>query len=102
MKGWSLVGDRIGEITIEVCKGSQSPAAIPPADPPIPNTTTDKISADAPIQLVSSPAGQSASAGVNEVQTWERDIAQWDTILFRVTNVVALQKVTLYLRVQEA
>ena len=55
--GWSIVGDVVGSMTVEVQKKASSP---PPAAPGIPNTTTDKISASAPITISSA---QSAAGG---------------------------------------
>ena len=93
--GWSIVGDVVGSITVEVQKKASSP---PPAAPGIPNTTTDKISASAPIAISSA---QSAAGGESQVATWNTDIVLWDVVQFTVTAVTTITRATLYLRIRE-
>jgi hypothetical protein len=85
--GWSLYADQAGSISIDVDAHASS---APPAAPSIPNTTTDKISAGAPIALSSA---QSASGGISEVSTWTASRALWDTIALNVTSAVTVTKV---------
>lgn len=94
--GWSIEADQAGDITVEVDKHASS---APPAAPAIPNTTTDKISASAPIAL---SAAQSAAAAAAGVSTWTTAVAQWDSIQFKVASAATLKRVALYLRIQES
>lgn len=94
--GWSLIATTPGNIQVEVSRKS---SLFPPAAPAIPNPTTDKISASAPIALAS-PA-QSASGGVDAVSTWVRDLERFDVVQFAVASASLLTKATLYLRIQE-
>jgi len=93
--GWNIVADQVGSITIEV---DRQASGIPPIAPSMPDTTTDKISASAPIVMTSA---QSAAIGMAGVSTWATDIDKWDVLQFNVTAVTTLTKATLYLRVQE-
>lgn len=93
--GWSVIADVSGSITVEIDKHSSS---APPSAPSIPNTTTDKISASAPISLSSA---QSASGDATAVSTWTTSVAQWDTFQFNVTAVSTLTRVTAYVLIQE-
>lgn len=90
--GWSVIADAAGTLSVDVCKRSSS---APPAHPAIPNTTTHKISASAPIKLTSQ---QSASASEAEVETWDTDVNPWDVLLFNVTGLT-VTKATLYVRI---
>lgn len=92
--GWSIEADQAGDITVEVDKKASS---APPSDPAIPNTTTDKISASAPVALSSAQSAASAASGVS---TWTTTVAQWDSIQFNVASATTVQRVTLYLRIQ--
>lgn len=91
--GWSIVGDQAGSISIDVCKkaGTQT-------TPAVPNTTTDKISASAPIALSTE---QAKGAGTSGVSTWTAAVARWDTILFNVTAVSTLTRATGYLIIKQ-
>ncbi len=81
--GWSILADQAGSITVEV---DAAASAAPPAAPTIPNTTTDKISAAAPVTLTGAQAAAVAAAGV---ASWGTARAQWDVIGFNVTGVPA-------------
>jgi hypothetical protein len=87
--GWSIMADQSGSISIDIDKHSSS---APPSAPTIPNTTTDKISASAPISLSSAQSGAVAAAGVS---TWTTAVAQWDVIGFNVTSAATLTRVTI-------
>lgn len=91
--GWSIVADQSGSINVDIDKHSSS---APPSAPSIPNTTTDKISASAPVALSSA---QSASVAASGVSTWTTSVAQWDTIGFNVTSATTVQRVTILLKV---
>lgn len=94
--GWSIIGDQSGSISVEVDKKASS---APAAAPAVPNTTTDKISASAPIALSSAQSASSAASGVS---SWTTAVALWDVIQFNVASVTTLTRVTLYLRIQES
>lgn len=84
--GWSCFVDA-GTISIDVCKHSGS---APPSAPSVPNTTTDKISASAPIEVSS---GTSASGAATAVSTWATTVSQWDSILLNVSAISGVAKV---------
>lgn len=87
--GWFAIADQAGSISVDVDKHS---SLVPPAAPAIPNTTTDKISASAPVVLSSA---QSAAGDAAAVSTWTVAVAQWDSIQFNVTSVATLKRVTI-------
>lgn len=92
--GWSLTGDVSGSISIDVCKkaGTQS-------TPQIPNTTSDKISASAPMVLSS----QQAKGGLEaDVSTWSTAVVQWDTILVNIVSASGLAWVSGWIRVKSS
>lgn len=93
--GWSIIADQVGSISVEVDKVASS---APPSAPGIPNTTTDKISASAPIALSSA---QSAAGGTSAVSTWTTAVSQWDVLQFNVASVTTMTRCTLYIRLQE-
>ena len=64
--GWSILADVAGSISIDVCKKAGTQAL-----PVVPNTTTDKISASAPIALSSAQAKGVEAAGV---LTWNTSV----------------------------
>lgn len=96
--GWSITNcDVAGSLTCEVDKKASS---APPAAPSIPNTTTDKISASAPITL---SAAQSASGDAAAVSTWTTvAVAQWDAIQFNVTAMSGITRANVALIVQRS
>lgn len=90
--GWSIVADQAGSITIEIDKKAGTQTA-----PAVPNTTTDKISASAPISLSSAQTG---GVGASGVSTWTTAVNQWDTLQFNVTAASTLTRVQAWLRIQ--
>lgn len=87
--GWSLMGQEAsGSITIEL--DAQANTA-PPDVPVAPDTTTDKISASAPMQITTAQAASSGTAGVS---TWTTSRASWDTYAINVTAVTTFTRVT--------
>ena len=78
--GWTLSADQSGSISIDLDAHSSS---APPSAPSVPNTTTDKISASAPMALSSA---QTASGGTSAVSTWTTSRAQWDAFGVNVTG----------------
>ena len=94
--GWSVIADVPGTLTVEIDRKASS---APPAVPSIPNLTTDKISASAPVQL---SAAQSAAVGTTGVATWNKALKPWDVIQFNVVAASVIQRATFYLRVLEA
>ena len=92
--GWSIQADVAGSMTVEVSKKAGTQAL-----PAVPNTTTDKISASAPISLSSA---QTKGVDASGVLTWTNTaVAIWDSIQFNVTTVTTITRATLYLRIQE-
>jgi|PlaIllAssembly_1097288.scaffolds.fasta_scaffold00017_6 hypothetical protein len=94
--GWSIISDQAGSITIEVSKKASS---APPSAPAIPDPTTDKISASAPIELSSA---QTAASGTTGVSTWTTSVSQWDVFQFKVATAVTVTRATAYVRIQES
>ena len=94
--GWSITNcDTAGSITCEVDKKSSS---APPAAPSVPSTSTDKISASAPISMISA---QSASGGSSAISTWTTlAVAQWDVIQFNVTAMSGITRANIALIIQ--
>ena len=78
--GWSLTADQSGSISIDLDAHSSS---APNVAPSVPNTTTDKISASAPMVL---STAQTASGGATQVSTWTTARAAWDTFAINVTG----------------
>jgi hypothetical protein len=93
--GWSVIADTVGSLSVEV---SRKASGKPPAVPQIPNTTTDKITASAPIQLTNAQSAARSDAGVS---TWLRDLEPWDVIQFNVISVNLISRATLYLQIFE-
>jgi hypothetical protein len=91
--GWSIIADQSGSASIDICFHSGS---APPSAPSVPNTTSDKISASAPVVLSSA---QSAAGGSSEVSTWAKPLSQWGTVLFNLTSITTCQRITVLLEV---
>ncbi len=91
--GWSCIADLSGSISVDVDAHASS---APNAAPTVPNTTTDKISASAPIALSSA---QTASGGTSQVSTWTTSRAQWDVFGFNVTSATTVTRVTVMVTV---
>lgn len=90
--GWSIIGNTgTGSASVDVCFHSGS---APPSAPSIPNTTTDKISASAPVS-VSSAA--SAAGGSSAISTWTTSLTQWGTVLFNPTSMTGFTSVQVLL-----
>jgi hypothetical protein len=94
--GWAVVADVVGSLTMEIDKKASS---APPAAPSEPNTTTDKISASAPVALA---AAVSASAGVAGVSTWANAVAQWDVFGFNLTAAATWKRATVTIYIQKS
>jgi hypothetical protein len=96
IEGWSITGDQVGELVVEVSKKASSP---PPEVPEIPHLTTDKISASAPIGFTGANA---ASASDVEVASWTtKEVAEWDVFQFNVISAISVMKATLVIRIRE-
>jgi hypothetical protein len=93
--GWSVIADKVGSLSVEVSRKASNQ---PPNAPQIPNTTTDKITASAPIILANAQSAAVADAGVS---TWLRDVERWDVIQFNVISVNLITRATLYLQIFE-
>lgn len=86
--GWSAIAKELsGSISIDVCAQSNS---APPSDPVLPDTTTDKISASAPIALSSE---RTSSGGTSEVSTWSTSRSAWDVISLNVTSITGISDI---------
>jgi len=96
IEGWSVTADQLGELVVEVSKKASS---APPEIPEIPNPTTDKISASAPIGFT---GAQSAAASDAEVASWTTAVAEWDVFQFTVTAATSVKKVTIVVRIRES
>ncbi len=78
--GWSINGTPSGTVSADIDAVANSAF---PAVPSIPNTTSDKISASAPIATSSALA---ASGGATEISTWTTAITPYMAITANVTN----------------
>ncbi len=94
--GWSVLANVSGSLAVHI---SRKTSSAPPSNPSIPNTTTDKISASAPITLSSA---QSASGGSSAISTWTTSLNQWDVILFNLVSVSTLNSATVTLYVTKS
>ena len=92
--GWSIeeTSGNPGSISIDVYKtgGTQ-------LEPVVPNTTTDKISASAPISLSSEDAN---GVGITGVSTWTKTIDIWDSILLNISAAATVQRVSGWILIQ--
>ena len=89
LTGWSLMADQPGSISIDLDAHSSS---APPSAPFIPNTTTDKISASAPMALSNA---QSASGGAAALSTWTVARSAWDSFRLTISGTpVSVTRVT--------
>src|SRR5690242_15534736 len=79
--GWAIMADVSGSASVDICFHAGS---APPSAPSIPNTTTDKISASAPVALSSA---QSAAGGASAISTWTTALSQWGSVLFNLTSL---------------
>jgi hypothetical protein len=93
--GWAVVADAVGSLTMEIDKKA---SLAPPRAPAEPNTTTDKISASAPVAL---SAAASASAGSAGVLTWANAVAQWDVFGFNLTAAATVKRFTVSVYIQK-
>ena len=94
--GWSIIANAAGSISIEVDAKASS---APPTAPSMPNTSTDKISASAPIVLSSAQAAASASSGVS---TWSTNRAINDVIGLNVASVTTITRARVCILVRRA
>jgi len=92
--GWSAIADQAGSITVELDRHASS---APPTAPSVPNTTTDKISASAPVALTSAQTAAASSAGV---ASWATAISAWDTVGWNVTAASVVTRVTIQVQCQ--
>jgi hypothetical protein len=87
--GWSITGkESSGSISIDLDAKASS---APPSAPAIPDTTTDKVSAAAPIAI---SAAQSAAGGTSAVSTWTRSRVAYDSYAINITSVSTFTQVT--------
>ncbi len=78
--GWTLNATPSGTVTMDIDALTNSAW---PATPSIPNTSTNKISASAPITMTSAAT---ASGGTSAVSTWTTSITAYMTITANVTT----------------
>jgi hypothetical protein len=93
--GWSIISDVAGSIEVEV---SVAASVDPPFVPTIPDPVADKISASAPVALVSAQSAARDEAGV---ETWDVHVTKWSVLQFKVASVGVINRATLYLRIRE-
>jgi hypothetical protein len=86
INGWSLAADQPGSISIDLDGHANASQAAAPA---VPNTTTDKISASAPMVLSSAQ-----SAASTTLTGWTTSRAVWDSFAVNVTSATTVTKVT--------
>jgi hypothetical protein len=91
--GWSIIADQSGSASVDICFHSGS---APPSAPSVPNTSSDKISASAPVALSSA---QSAAGGASEISTWTTALSQWGSVLFNLTSITTCQRITVLIEV---
>lgn len=91
--GWAIMADVSGSASVDICFHAGS---APPSAPSIPNTTTDKISASAPVALSSA---QSAAGGSSAISTWTTALSQWGSVLFNLTSLTTATRVRVELYV---
>lgn len=91
--GWSILADQAGSVSVDICRKAGTETA-----PGVPNTTTDKISASAPVNLAAAQSKGVAAAGLTG---WTTALAKWDTLLFNVTAAETVTRVVIVLRIQE-
>ncbi len=85
--GWDIVADQSGSISVEIDKHAAA----------VPNTSTDKISASAPVALSSAQLAQGGS-----ISGWTTAIAANDVLGFNVASASTVTRVTIGLRVTRA
>ncbi len=78
--GWTMNATPSGTVTMDIDALTNSAW---PATPAIPNTSTNKISASAPVTVSS---GTSASGGSSAISTWTKGITAYMTITANVTT----------------
>lgn len=88
---WSAVADQVGSFNMDICFHAGS---APPTGMSIPNTTTDKISASAPVSMSSA---QSASGDATAISTWSKVLSQWGTVLPNLTSVTGCKYIKVIL-----
>ncbi len=79
--GWTMNATPSGTVTMDIDALTNSAW---PATPVIPNTSTNKISASAPITMTSAT---SASGGSSAISTWTKGITAYMTITANVTTL---------------
>jgi hypothetical protein len=87
ISGWSLqklAGTADGSITIEFDGVTNS---APPSAPTIPNTTTNKLSASAPMTI---STASSNAGGSSAVSTWTKTIGSWWNFAVNVSSVTSM------------
>ncbi len=89
--GWVVMGDAVGSISIDVSKQAN---ATPPTNtaPTLPDTSTDKISASAPM---STSSARTASGGASEISTWTTlTVSKGDVLNINVTSITTMTRAT--------
>ncbi len=93
--GWHVIADVTGNLQVSI---SRQHSSAPPSAPNVPDISTDKISAAAPIVL---SGARSAAGAEDEVATWDTEVFQWDVIQFAVDSTATVGYATVVLRIQE-
>lgn len=85
--GWAIIADQPGTASVDIWFIAGS---APPAAPNIP-TSSNKISASAPVTL----AAQSAAGGASAISTWSPTLTQWGTVGFNLVSVTTCTRLTI-------
>jgi len=92
---WTLVGDSIGDCSIDLWF---IPGSAPPAAPSIP-LVGNKISAAAPISMT---GVQSKSGDATAIATWSKSITKWGTLAFVMTSVNFVHTISVEIQVSRS
>lgn len=95
--GWAAFGDISGSASVDVWKkaGTAPPTATAPAVP----TSSDKISASAPVAI---SAAQSAAGGATAISTWTTSVAAGDTFGFSIASIATFTAITVEIYIQQS
>jgi hypothetical protein len=89
---WTITGDASGSASVDVWFIAGSGA--PPTAPNIP-TSSNKISASAPIALSSA---QSAAGGASAISTWTPALTKWGQLAFNLSSVTTCKSINVQIQ----
>lgn len=95
--GWAAFADASGSVSVDVWKkaGTPPPSSTPPTVP----TSSDKISATAPVAISSA---QSGAGGASAVSTWATIVAAGDSFGFSIASISTITAFTLEIYIQQS